>query len=239
MFRSPSQAVKLKRQALGWSSIKLAAESGRAIEEIRQLESGDSNDDGLAAALITLIDSAIVKVLPLWEQIICDPDLGADTGEGKAARKQRLLEFGKLLRDRRNRAQLSRLELAKLAGLSDATIKFIEVARHPPSRRTCQALVGVKDLELKWEDVAVLGYVGPEPAEAMTSPAMLPPHDSQASVTPAQTQPDCSPAADAPAIMMPERTSQSSSALVEQPGDVGEIIEEEIITHIRRTVRRR
>lgn len=49
---------------------------------------------------------------------------------------KQLQEFGKLLRDKRNAAGLSRVQLARRAKLSDATIKFIESARHPPSRAT-------------------------------------------------------------------------------------------------------
>jgi transcriptional regulator with XRE-family HTH domain len=62
-------------------------------------------------------------------------------------------EFGKLLRDRRNAAGFSRLQLAHRAKLSDATIKFVETARHPPSRTTLIRLLGVTELQLTWADV--------------------------------------------------------------------------------------
>lgn len=252
MIRTLGQAVKLKRQALGWSPTKLAAESGRAVEEIRELESGGSIDERLTAALLARIDSAIVKVLPLWEQIVSNPDLGSGSDQGKAARKLRLVEFGKLLRDRRNKAQLSRLELAKLAGLSDATIKFIEVARHPPSRRTCQALVGVSALGLKWEDVAVLGYVGSEPAESTPVPAMttiddspaavvstIPkPHDPTGNLALEEHAPERSTAECTPSSLMCEKIDQGVPAPVEQSSDSSEQMVEEVITHIRRTFRR-
>ena len=61
--------------------------------------------------------------------------------------------FGALLRDRRNAAKLSRLALAHRAKLSDATIKFIETARHPPSRATLIRLLAVADLHLTWAEV--------------------------------------------------------------------------------------
>ncbi len=63
------------------------------------------------------------------------------------------LQFGRLLRDRRNAAGLSRVQLARRAKLSDATIKFAETARHPPSRATLIRLIGVSELKLEWADV--------------------------------------------------------------------------------------
>jgi transcriptional regulator with XRE-family HTH domain len=64
-----------------------------------------------------------------------------------------LREFGLLLADRRRAAGLSRLDLAKLAKLSDATIKFVETARHMPSRTTLLCLTGVPQLKLSWADI--------------------------------------------------------------------------------------
>ena len=61
--------------------------------------------------------------------------------------------FGALLRARRNAAKLSRLALAQRAKLSDATIKFIETARHPPSRTTLIHLLSVAELHLTWAEV--------------------------------------------------------------------------------------
>lgn len=66
--------------------------------------------------------------------------------------RQQLVDFGRLLRDRRNQAGLSRLQLARKAKLSDATVKFVETARHPPSRQTLLRLVGVPELKLEWTD---------------------------------------------------------------------------------------
>ena len=66
--------------------------------------------------------------------------------------RKQLQEFGKLLRDRRNAAGLSRVQLARRAQLSDATIKFIETARHPPSRATLIRLISVQELQLTWSD---------------------------------------------------------------------------------------
>ena len=58
-----------------------------------------------------------------------------------ALTRKQLQDFGRLLRDKRNQAGFSRVQLARKAKLSDATIKFIETARHPPSRATLLRLV--------------------------------------------------------------------------------------------------
>ena len=70
--------------------------------------------------------------------------------------------FGRLLRDCRNAAGLSRVELGKRAKLSDANIKNIESGRGSPSRQTLIRLVGVKALGLSWEDVEELAGQKPQ-----------------------------------------------------------------------------
>lgn len=67
--------------------------------------------------------------------------------------RQQLIEFGKLLRDKRSAAGLSRNQLARKAKLSDATVKFIETARHPPSRATLIRLAAVPELKLSWAEL--------------------------------------------------------------------------------------
>ena len=69
-----------------------------------------------------------------------------------ASRRQWEL-FGQLLRDRRDAAGLSRTQLAHRAKLSEATVKFTETARQPPSRTTLIRLVGVAELKLGWADI--------------------------------------------------------------------------------------
>ena len=88
-----------------------------------------------------------------------------------ALTRKQLQDFGRLLRDKRNQAGFSRVQLARKAKLSDATIKFIETARHPPSRATLLRLVGVAELGLRWADTP--GYsVGAKPEVVEeTSPA--------------------------------------------------------------------
>ena len=77
-------------------------------------------------------------------------------------------QFGRLLRDKRNAAGLSRVQLARRAKLSDATVKFTETARHPPSRATLIRLIGVSELKLRWADVP--GYPVPPSAETSDPP---------------------------------------------------------------------
>ncbi len=89
------------------------------------------------------------------------------------ARKQ-LQEFGRLLRERRNQAGLSRLQLARKAKLSDATIKFIETARNAPSRATLLRLVGVKELNLRWSETPAAFFgAAPDRVTAGTEPAPI------------------------------------------------------------------
>ncbi len=71
----------------------------------------------------------------------------------RAVSKVQWAEFGRLLRDKRTAAGLSRVQLARRARLSDATLKLAETARHPPSRATLIRLIGVAELKLRWADV--------------------------------------------------------------------------------------
>jgi len=89
-----------------------------------------------------------------------------------ALTRKQLQDFGRLVRDKRNQAGFSRVQLARKAKVSDATIKFIETARHPPSRATLLRLVAVAELGLRWADTP--GYsIGAMPeVDAQTSPAL-------------------------------------------------------------------
>lgn len=82
---------------------------------------------------------------------------------------EQLVRFGQLLRDRRTAAGLSRVALGRKAKLSDATIKFLETAKHPASRATLIRLLGVAELGLTWEEVAFLCPTEPTPATAVSS----------------------------------------------------------------------
>ena len=129
--------------------------------------------------------------------------------------------FGALLRNRRNAAKLSRLALAHRAKVSDATIKFIESARHPPSRSTLSRLLSVPELHLTWAEVP--GTHAP-PAEKPFA-AALPPEPA-----PDETKPD-------PAqflmnligfdeVRLPPGVPKSLRIFQERPRDNGQVIQE-------------
>lgn len=79
-----------------------------------------------------------------------------------------LRRLGGMLRDRRNAAGFSRVALARRASLSDATIKFLETARHPPSRWTLCRLWAVPELKLSSADWP--NQLGDVPKEASPAP---------------------------------------------------------------------
>lgn len=84
-----------------------------------------------------------------------------------------LRRVGQLLRDRRQRAGLSRKALGHLARVSDGTLKFIEAGLHAPSRATCLRLVDVAELALTSSDLAP--FFGPpaEPLDVGAGPRLL------------------------------------------------------------------
>lgn len=96
------------------------------------------------------------------------PDCSVNTDRPQISIQQ-LRTFGALLRDRRNSAGLSRTALARRAKLSDATIKFIETARTPPSRATLIRLLAVPELKLTWDHVPGRLGVAPRGALALVS----------------------------------------------------------------------
>jgi ribosome-binding protein aMBF1 (putative translation factor) len=67
--------------------------------------------------------------------------------------RPQLIAFGKLVRDKRNAAGFSRVQLARKANVSVATIKVLETARHTPSQATLSRLIAVPELKLSWADV--------------------------------------------------------------------------------------
>ncbi len=101
--------------------------------------------------------------------------LVAAGAEPQPLTRPQLVAFGKLLRDKRNAARLSRAALARKAKLSDSTVKFAETARHPPSRATLIRLISVAELNLRWAEVP--GYSPPPapmpPAVEVTPPRAL------------------------------------------------------------------
>ncbi len=95
----------------------------------------------------------IAAVEELLRAIDTEATAGAARWPGRSISLKQWQAFGRLLRDKRNAAGLSRVQLARRSKLSDATIKFLETARHPPSRATLIRLIGVAELHLSWSDV--------------------------------------------------------------------------------------
>ena len=117
------------------------------VKQLQALTSTQSSE-----RLAWLLD-LIVQVQDLLTFCSADPaDATAAAKKTPAATRKQLKAFGQLLRDRRNAAGLSRLQLASRAKLSDATVKFVETARHPASRATLIRLLAVKELGLTWAD---------------------------------------------------------------------------------------
>lgn len=82
-------------------------------------------------------------------------------------REVQLRELASRLKDRRSAQGWSRQELARRAQLSEATIKLIETARHPPSRATWLRLCSVPELQLS--SAELVGSPGPRPSEATSA----------------------------------------------------------------------
>jgi len=134
---------------------------------------------GLLTELRPLAAEAPAELQPTWAEHLDrleELELFLASG-GMVARTTRLsppashaqwTQFGRLLRDKRNVAGLSRVQLARRAKLSDATVKFTETARHPPSRATLIRLLGVSELKLRWADVP--GHPAPPLTETRDSP---------------------------------------------------------------------
>jgi len=95
------------------------------------------------------------------------------SGPGSALTRKQLQDFGRLLRDKRNQAGFSRVQLARKAKVSDSTIKFIETARNPPSRATLLRLVAVAELGLHWADTPGCS-VGAAQSDPTQTPPVLP-----------------------------------------------------------------
>lgn len=74
--------------------------------------------------------------------------------------------LGVLLRQRRTLAKLSRARLARLAGLCEATIKFIEFDKHNPTRQTRLKLLAISDLSLSTDELGLNPQALPLPKRA-------------------------------------------------------------------------
>ena len=88
-----------------------------------------------------------------------------DIGQRSFLLPDQFLRFSTLLRERRESAHLSGIELSKRAGLSLRTIKNIESGQVSPSRDTVLRLLDVAELGLSWKDV----LDDPEPQDSDAS----------------------------------------------------------------------
>lgn len=136
----------------------LASQARALVGQIQAVASGGSNTQ--QTAWLEHIE-ALADLVRFAE---C-PDPQASIPRRKLVTLQQLRAFGALLRDRRNAAGFSRMDLARRAKISDATIKFIETARHPPSRATLIRLLAVPELKLTWENVP--GKLGDAPSSGI------------------------------------------------------------------------
>ena len=73
--------------------------------------------------------------------------------------------LGVLLRQRRTLAKLSRARLARLAGLCEATIKFIEFDKHWPRTQTRLKLLAIRDLSLSADELGLNPQALPLPKQ--------------------------------------------------------------------------
>ena len=73
--------------------------------------------------------------------------------------------LGVLLRQRRTLAKLSRARLARLAGLCEATIKFIEFDKHWPRTQTRLKLLAISDLSLSADELGLNPQAHPPPKQ--------------------------------------------------------------------------
>jgi transcriptional regulator with XRE-family HTH domain len=127
-----------------WGSLGTHALTLR--ESLRAIAEGQS----VETRALCLAYSQIAEEISRLAEAGGTPPHGSRLGQALTLKQRQ--EFGKLLRDRRNQAGLSRLQLARKAKLSDATIKFIETAHSPPSRTTLLRLVAVPELKLSWAE---------------------------------------------------------------------------------------
>ena len=150
MDESNKSTYAARLQAIQAQALSLA-------EQLSALTSAESPDR------LPLLHDLIVQVQDLVTFCAADADTPPTDKKSPAPTKRQLQDFGRLLRDRRNAAGFSRPTLGRRAKISDATVKFLETARHPPSRATLIRLFGVEELKLTWGD-APGAYSAPAPA---------------------------------------------------------------------------
>ena len=84
------------------------------------------------------------------------------------------VEFGSLLRERRNERRYSQLQLAAAAGVSQRHLSFLETGRSRPSREMVIHLATILDLPLRDHNRMLLaaGYAPVYPETALEEPAL-------------------------------------------------------------------
>ena len=173
------QIVRALREAAGLSRNDIEQLTGIAADDLSEIEEGLGRPLGWALdALLKLPAMADLPSLAHQAGLVLDvgdssvDEEPTDKRQEPAVTKPQWQQFGRLVKDKRHAAGLSRMQLARKAKLSDSTIKFLETARHPPSRATLIRLVETAELKLRWADVPGR-FVPPaaESSEAAGSPA--------------------------------------------------------------------
>src|SRR5262245_22881712 len=91
----------------------------------------------------------------MWNPAISDSDGNLASNRSLASLPSAMMldldEFAVLLKEHREKAKLSQRRLARLAGISEPTIRNLEHARHAPSEETLKRLLLLPQLELSAE----------------------------------------------------------------------------------------
>jgi transcriptional regulator with XRE-family HTH domain len=109
----------------------------------------DTNPDGEVARLYLQQMQDIGRFVLMQSEPTVHRENDAPTTDDRSA----LVRFGRELMERRRKAQLTRVALARITGLSEATLKLIEKGHSRPTRNTLMRLLVVKKLQLSQSDV--------------------------------------------------------------------------------------
>ena len=146
-----AKAVHAASAQRNWSRLTLAAEAGVPLRAIHAIYRRAPVSAGTLSAVCRCLDLPQPHVFDLAP----------------------LQKLGRLVRDRRESAGLTRKALGQLAKLSESTIKFIEKGLHTPRRTTWQQLLSVAAMELIWSDLEDCAGSPPEPGTRRQEPPVL------------------------------------------------------------------
>ncbi len=146
-FSSVPQTNAVKQAIEALQTVQIAPHQadhmGAAIQALKKLLYSDSDPPGSFSDLHMEETSgaalAHVSSAPLQDAAVP----AEESGDPHA------LAWGRMLRQRRKAANLSRLELARLAGISESTIKNLETGRRPPTAMVLARLMAVVELGLE------------------------------------------------------------------------------------------